>query len=869
MGVAPYSDAALEREAAIVRGGRLRALWLWSALACGIGIAPITHETTIPIGIFGSAWGFGLAAACLVIALLTRAWTCRVAVTLGLICLGWSFYTLRAVEVPATSLAPTIAPRSAASPTQSTIITLRARVLETPRTVPSRQSPLGTLGFLKPVTRFSVAAMNVQEDPLRTVSGTFWVRIDDGTIPEIQAGDEVLITGSAKPLLGPTNPGEFDLATWGIVHNVAGALTLSNQSLITPLPANTAPLARILRSVTRGHASLRDRAQLALTDATRTTPEPARSMVHSLILGETPRDDTLSSAFLRLGLAHVLAISGFHLIVMSRLALFLIRLTGDRGAVEPLAVATAVIFYMLIVPPGAPVLRSGFLAIALLTADALGRRFDRAVILILISTLLLIIDPLDLWSLGYQLSCGLTLLLVCCGSAATENLFGITLRGIAPQRITLFGWGWRTFKSSLAALTGSTLLCWLGSLPLILFRTGLVSPLTLIATILIVPPITLLLWLAFLALGLGLLVPSAATISAPLLSLSARGIAWLVTMLDGLPLTSMRFTRPDALWMIAATVVALMWLVRGRLRQPRYWASLGLLAIWYAAHWASVHVLPYRNTPAKIDMLDVGDGSCILIRAERTTVLWDAGSLRPGLGADTISRALTQLNVPKLDAIFITHPDVDHFGGVPELLRTFQTPRIITSPRLMAQATEDPASAAASLIRIITASPSAPSIETAHGEQVLHIGPLRWKLLSPPALTPAWDNDNEHSLVAELSAATGPIMLLTGDAGPQAIAAILAARTSPTASGTPILELPHHGSFNPQAETLVRRTDPGLILQSTGPRRLGNPSWDATRQTLAGPRPWLITARDGAIWVDVSRDRSLRSGSMLGREMRK
>lgn len=864
MGVTPYSDAAIEREAAIVRGGRLRALWLWGSLAIGIAVSSWVAEFRHT----PSAAGFGITAVFLVIGLLTRNWTCRVAITLAIVCLGFSIYTMRAVEVAATSVASQIAERSARSPTGSTIVTIHARVLDTPQLIEPKHTPLGQMGFLQPVTRFSVECLALADEPHRTGTGRIWVRIDDGSMPTISAGDEILITGLVRPISGPTNPGEFDLKTWSIAHNIAGTMTLSNASLIQVQVPDAGALSRVERSIRRWHATIRDNAERSLAAATKDTPEPARSMVRSLILGESPRDDTLSSSFLRLGLAHVLAISGFHLIVMSRLALVLVRLTGDRGMIEPAAVAILVIGYMLIVPPGAPVLRSGMLCLALLAADALGRRFDRAVLLILISTLLLIIDPLDLWSLGYQLSCGLTLLLVWCAGPAVDNLFGITLRGTAPQKQSLMQWLAKQCRIGAASLVGSTLLCWLASLPLLMLRTGLVSPLTLVATVLVVPPITILLWLAFLALGIGLVVPAAAQITAPVLATTATAIAWMVSTLDQIPFASIRMTRPDLLWSIAATILSITWLVRGRLRHARYWACLGLLVIWFGVRWATVHVLPYRQTPVKVDMLDVGDGTCILIRAERTAVLWDAGSLRPGLGGNTIARALTELNVPQLDAIIISHPDVDHFGGVPELLRTFPVQQFITSHHFARQAMGTPGGTASKLQKMVIDHVPHNRSHTIASDQTFSVGPLRFDVLSPPNPPQAWANDNEHSLILSVRTDTIPAILLTGDAGPLAMGALLQPETRARLPRSVVLELPHHGSFNPQAEELVRQINPSLVLQSTGPRRLGNPAWDAARETGQGPRPWRITARDGAIWVDFKRDGSWSCGSVLGKETR-
>ena len=69
-------------------------------------------------------------------------------------------------------------------------------------------------------------------------------------------------------------------------------------------------------------------------------------------------------------------------------------------------------------------------------------------------------------------------------------------------------------------------------------------------------------------------------------------------------------------------------------------------------------------------------------------------------------------------------------------------------------------------------------------------------------------------------------------------------------------QLPHHGSARPEAYEFVRRVDPSVVLQSTGPSRLDAPRWDATRQG----RRWLVTTRDGASRADLMRDGTVRAG---------
>ena len=100
-----------------------------------------------------------------------------------------------------------------------------------------------------------------------------------------------------------------------------------------------------------------------------------------------------------------------------------------------------------------------------------------------------------------------------------------------------------------------------------------------------------------------------------------------------------------------------------------------------------------------------------------------------------------------------------------------------------------------------------------------------------------------------------PPLLLTGDIQDQGIASMMAAHPGLSPQ---VMEAPHHGSVRPAAMELVMWANPGIVIQSTGPGRAGDPRWDGAR---AG-RIWLCTATDGAVWIELLRDGDVRAGGV-------
>ena len=92
--------------------------------------------------------------------------------------------------------------------------------------------------------------------------------------------------------------------------------------------------------------------------------------------------------------------------------------------------------------------------------------------------------------------------------------------------------------------------------------------------------------------------------------------------------------------------------------------------------------------------------------------------------------------------------------------------------------------------------------------------------------------------------AAGRRVLLCGDTQRRAMEALLQGGVD---LGADVMELPHHGSHHELAETFVSTVDPQVVLQSTGWSRWRRDRW---ADVLTGATR-LVTARDGACWVEI------------------
>jgi competence protein ComEC len=786
-----------------------------------------------------------LSAACLLAAAgaLVRGRLCLAILAAAGAAFGAGWFTLRIHEVPADSLIWGLGGAGSA------LVTVEGVVLDPPEVVepPSDALPWLDLG---PRARLTVSVHRVitAAGP-RHAGGRLRVAVGEPLAGAPRAGDLVRITGSLRTVEGPLNPGQTDQRLRAAQEGRVGTLSVPRSSLIEVLPPSTSAIPAMRSAFLRFRAATTERARALLLGGFDETGE-SRAVLAAMVLGEEePALGEVRSAFTRLGLAQVMAISGFNLAVMAWVALVLVRATGDRGRIEPLVVGGLVVVYLLILPAEAPILRSGVMVLALLLAEALGRRHDRLAVLAWTALALILFAPLDLWSLGFQLSFGLVAAMLALGPRFRDVLFGLRVVGGLPEADPW--WHWPMERAKVGAATA--ILCWAVAMPIVIYHTGMVSPLALPAMLLILPLVTLMLWVAYGLLVIGMIIPAAAEPAGAALSHTADWTVALVRWADAAPGASLTLPPVSALWAFAALAIVLWWTTSGYLRHRALWGATAVILAWLALEVRYGPRLP-AAVPVRIDTLAVGDGTCHLLRSGDEAMLWDCGSMRPGVGKWLVPRAVRALGGWRTPTVVLTHPNFDHYSGLLDAAGPLGVRTVLLPERFLSQAKDQPQGPAAAMLTGLASRGIA--VRTIAAGDSLALGAATIRFLSPPR-NAAWPLDNDHALVGLVNApGRAPTLLLTGDVQDDAINALFASGLLPQAD---VLELPHHGSARESAFRFVEAVEPSVILQSTGPSRAGDARWNPWRPR----RAWYTTATDGASWAELRADGTVRSGAFL------
>lgn len=810
---------------------RQRALASFAAFALGIWIA-ICADVNARLWFALACIGAGAA-----IVLKENASKGALLVTLSL--LGAGVASNHLGPLPADSLAHEL-PTSGKAPI---VIEVEGVVLSTPERARSRIGAL--VEHIPPHMRagerafFSLRAGRVKRgDQWQDTSGVLLVFVDleEGWQEmRVSAGDHVRLSGLARGQTLASNPGQRDHRLASRDRDRVGSISTSPELIEHTQPRSA--LARAEGLLRRWRGTVQSRAS-AIIDEAVAGDAKAQAVARALLLGQRDTGPVdVTGAFRRVGLAHLLAVSGFHVAVAAALALITIRLTGDHGWVEPMVVCLALVIYSAIVPMRAPIFRAAMIVLVMLVGDALGRRYDRISLLAWLGILWLAIRPSDLFDLGFQLSFGLTWWLMQLSEPRKKDVPELD----EPTRADVIRWAvMNPVRTALA--------CWSLGLPAVVYHVGIVSPLAVVATLVTVPLIVLSMWLGFLVLAMGVLVPALAPMVSGVLRFVTGAAAEVALWFDSLSLATITLREVSLAWVVASTAGVIWLWRRAMLRDWRWVVVVGALIVWLGAEQLARSGT--QDSIAEVHMLDVGDATSIIVRSRGDTLLWDCGSWFADVGSRDIPDACRALGSTHAETIIITHANIDHYMGVLDAARLLKAKAVVTGESFLSHARANPEGVPAYVLSKLDRMGVEHRV-VVRGD-VIEVGDASLRVLHPPAgFVPRAEND--ASLVAMLESESTPgRVLLTGDIQREAMAMLMESGEDLHAD---VIELPHHGSAHETAYAFVEHVDPRIVMQSTGIRRVDDPRWDGVRQG----RSWFVTDRSGCISVELTEEGTVRA----------
>lgn len=626
-----------------------------------------------------------------------------------------------------------------------------------------------------------------QEVGWQPMAGRVRVSRIDPLVPLLY-GDEVVIEGEWSRVPSPGNPGQYDWRASLARQQIHGRVRAKPHHGIVVLRHGQGEpwLAAVFHLRARWERLIRESF----------TAEES-GLLLSLLLGQRGRlEDALNDAFVETGTVHLLVISGFNVGLIALLLEGLFRVAGLPWRLRLLLSAVGLGGYCVLTGMQPPVVRATLMAWVVLGAYALDRVLSWFNAMAAAALVIVWLNPTQLFDPGFQLSFGAVLSLLVFTSRWQPWLAG-HLGWVRP------GWLRRYLSLSVSA----TAAIWVGLAPILAWYFHLVSPVSMLANLLIAPLIS-----ALIAVGTTLLVLS--TFFEPVIAWGQGIVSLLLTAT--VRCVTWCHSIPGGWWLVGQPSPFVLLGYYGLLGLSIFRARLGwspgrVLVVWLAALtiwvWAVLAQQLSESHWLRVTVLDVGHGDSLVVRTPRGhTLLVDAGSQEAG--RFQLIPFLRHHGITTLDGLVLTHADEDHLGGAIPLLQGIRVRRLLTNGAI-----DDTMSARA--VRSLAAARGIQETVVADGMTV-EAGPgVAIEVLHPPhGLVPGTaPASNDNSIVLKLTKGTVSL-LLTGDIEEAGLPWLL--RNAGSLRAT-VLKVPHHGSrLGTIGATFFETVQPALALLSVG-----------------------------------------------------
>jgi competence protein ComEC len=604
------------------------------------------------------------------------------------------------------------------------------------------------------------------------------VTVFDGTA-EIRPGQEFTLTPTSVKVITPTH---------GIVLSIssAGLSDISNgaQGSIIYLP----------RHISRRLSEAADEIFAADTSA----------FLKSLIIGDREdwyADDGLSNTFSRVGLSHVVAISGMHLGFICGL----IGIIFGANRMKSVFGIPVILLFMLVTGGSPSIVRAGLMAIIMYAGSFAGRKYSGARALVLALLIQYLLNPYALLSKSAILS-----------YSAVAGIFLF-------QRKLLIKTDRKLLKSVFELISVS-LAANIFTFPLSAILFGQVSIVFLLTNLLVLWAAAPAFVVGLFALGAGTVLPAVGKVIGFIPTLLARYILFAANLVSKIPFAAVRTDSAYvSAWLVYTIVAAITLLLAKEVRRRALIFSAAVIAALTVA--ITLSATRYPGAELIASALDIGQGQCLVFKSDNSAFVIDCGGNVSGSEGDIAADYLESLGMTEIDALILTHFHTDHANGAERL---FERTRVNS---LIIPALDDNELGELGASVLAAAELRGTTIEALERGDLMQVSIGDANLTIYPPL--GGSGVNERGLIIYISCDGGFSALVTGDADSETELKFTEYGDTPDVD---VLFVGHHGSKYSSSEIFLNAVKPEVSVISVGASNsYGHPTRDTlTRLALEG-----------------------------------
>src|SRR3990170_5885091 len=563
-------------------------------------------------------------------------------------------------------------------------------------------------------------------------------------------------------------------------------------------------------------------------------------LISSMLLGNRVdlSGETIDN-FMKTGIIHFIAISGFNVGIVVFTVLLPLRLFRINQTLLTCIILLIVVLYAFLTGLNPPVLRASIMVFIFFCSFLIRRQWDITSGIFAAIFFILVRNPSDIFNIGFQLSVLATMGIVYVSSKIEGALFKTALfiesLQVKAERGRLFflkKYFRKSFCISLAA--------WLATFPLTAYYFHLFTPFIFITNIIVFPLFWIIIVSGIVLLTLGTVCPQMAAVAAWLASNADIVLEALVSRHASIPYSYFYVVGPSHTGIIIYYLFILLLLYRKYLS-----LDLNRIAI-YGLLSANIlifsNILKFPNRSLMITCLDVGHGCAVFIQFPNgKNILYDVGSWKNyDVGRYIVAPFLWGQKIKKIDLVILSHEHEDHWNGLVSLIERFSIKSVFSQYRFFA-------SNAGKKILSVLENKGISAATLSYGEILKGFEPAVVKILHPPSFASDITTTNDNSCVLKIDYC-GHSLLLCADIEEKGIESAL---LKPSEIRSNIMQIPHHGSLINNLEAFVNAVQPTYAFINSSDSIVSNKTIDILQSYN------IITLqphKEGAVTFTINKD---------------
>ncbi|NNM87094.1 MAG: DUF4131 domain-containing protein [Phycisphaerae bacterium] len=493
------------------------------------------------------------------------------------------------------------------------------------------------------------------------VTGNVIVRIP-GFLPGLRNNQQVQITAWISHPPGAVNPGTFDYRHYLSTYRILASISARHSRELHILSARQSllPLSGWLDW-------LRLRLRRRLLWAQRGHTRAAFSNIALLLGYRDPSIRRVARHFSQSGAAHLLALSGLHVVIIAGAIWLLLRFFIRRPRYRALVAMLVIVVYMLATPCGPPVVRATVAIVMVFITMLLGWPVEILNIVAAAAIVVLFRTPAAITGVPFELTFAVTVGLVVLGTRFQRAVFGQWLQrqgDLARAANTRWSYARLHIKHWICAVITANAIGTIMAVPLTIYRFNQITPLAIISGLILLPLVSLALVAGLLELLAVLVWPPLAAAVATAFYPVVFSMIYTVRQLAAIP-GSVINVRSGPWWNVVLCYAAIaLWMMRRRLGLSR--ATVMILGVGATALLAGWYAITQPHRSVDIWVTSAGSGNAAIITGpDGSAAAINCGSLgSPHFLAGQMASLLHHRGIEQLNACIAGRIDPAHASAI-------------------------------------------------------------------------------------------------------------------------------------------------------------------------------------------------------------